>query len=319
MSTRFLVPTLLGVAVAWTTMSASVAAQDQFAAAKDLYASAAYEDALSALTLAHNDASADTEHIDQYRAFCLFALGRTSEAEAIADTLVRKDPLLKLDAPDVSPRIEAMFGQVKKRLLPGLIREGYRSARGSMETGQTVSAADQFRKVRLMLDNAKALDVWDDALGDVSLLVDGFIGLTRARERPTDAEPAPRTPVPGPAIAAAAEAAVPPPVTAPHVYTALDADVKAPVPIHQQVPAVPTGVYTTMRNANRTGGILEITIDEEGRVTDARMRDPANPMFDSIMVAAAKTWRYHPATRSGKPVPYVKRIAVTVTPTESRD
>ncbi len=80
------------------------------------------EDALSALTRAR-DGAPDVQQIDQYRTFCLFALGRTKEAETLAESIVRTDPLLKLDARDASPRIEAMFSAIQKRLLPGLIRE----------------------------------------------------------------------------------------------------------------------------------------------------------------------------------------------------
>jgi hypothetical protein len=49
--------------------------------ARDLYASAAYEDALGALSRLDKDAPV-TEQVDQYR---LFALGRTAEAQAVAE------------------------------------------------------------------------------------------------------------------------------------------------------------------------------------------------------------------------------------------
>ena len=56
-----------------------VFAQDSFAAARDLYASAAYDDAL--MVLNRLDISgrppADRLQVNQYRAFCLLALRRT--------------------------------------------------------------------------------------------------------------------------------------------------------------------------------------------------------------------------------------------------
>ncbi len=67
----------------------------------------------------------------------------------------------------------------------------------------------------------------------------------------------------------------------------------------------------TMRRANRTSGILEITIDESGAVVDAMMREPVNPIFDSLVLDAAKTWQYRPATKSGRSVRYIKRISVS--------
>ena len=99
---------------------AGLGAQDSLSAAKDLYASAAYEDALSTLTRiteAGSTAQEIARQVDEYRAFCLYALGRTGEAESVAESMLRKDPLMKLDAADVSPRLESMFSNVRKRLL----------------------------------------------------------------------------------------------------------------------------------------------------------------------------------------------------------
>lgn len=339
MSTSTLLTRLTLIAVSCTILAAGAAAQDQLAAAKDLYATAAYEEALSALTKANQDAAADVEQIDQYRAFCLFALGRTAEAESVVETLVRKDPLFRLDASDASPRIEAMFGQVRKRLLPGLIRERFRSIRTSLDQQQTSGSAERLIQVRQMLDSAKALDAWDDALDDVSFLVDGFLDLTKAQARKVDVEPppvaAPTQPAPvqppppslppaQPATSvqqlAPAENVAPPSGagSSPRVYSALDTDVKSPIAIRQIVPTVPTSLFTRMKFDNKTGGILEILINEEGSVAEAKMRDPANPVFDAMMVEAARTWKYRPATRGGRPVPYVKRVAVSITPTEAR-
>src|ERR1051325_1810591 len=84
---------------------AGLRAQDTLSAAKDLYASAAYEDALSTLMRITEGGTAAPDvarQVDEYRAFCLYALGRTGEAESVAEGMLRKDPLLKLDAADVS-------------------------------------------------------------------------------------------------------------------------------------------------------------------------------------------------------------------------
>src|SRR6266849_2319149 len=95
-------------------------AQGTLRAAKDLYASAAYEEALSTLDrLRESDASVLTREVDEYRAFCLYALGRTAEADRVAESLIRRDPLIQLNKSEVSPRIAAMFTSVRKRLLPG--------------------------------------------------------------------------------------------------------------------------------------------------------------------------------------------------------
>ena len=74
-----------GVAAAATAN----ADQDSLDAAKDLYASAAYEEALSTLSrLSEGGVSAPAvaRQVDEYRAFCLYALGRTAEAESVAES-----------------------------------------------------------------------------------------------------------------------------------------------------------------------------------------------------------------------------------------
>ena len=87
------------IAAACIALANAAAAQDQLSAARDLYASAAYEEALTALTRLHEGGgAAASEQVDQYRAFCLFALGRTAEAQSIAEALIAKSPLIEIDA-----------------------------------------------------------------------------------------------------------------------------------------------------------------------------------------------------------------------------
>ena len=64
---------LIGFAV--LAFATAVAAEESLTAAKDLYASAAYEDALSTLTRLQASTATGAPmaaQIDQYRAFCLF-------------------------------------------------------------------------------------------------------------------------------------------------------------------------------------------------------------------------------------------------------
>src|ERR1044071_2259883 len=115
---------LLGLACAALSVQVA-AAEDSLRAAQDLYASASYEEALRMLTGLHDRTTPDTvvEQVDQYRAFCLFALGRNDEAQKVAESLISKNPLLQLDGADASPRITAMFSDVRRALLPTLVRE----------------------------------------------------------------------------------------------------------------------------------------------------------------------------------------------------
>src|SRR5229473_3084354 len=152
---RLLVIPAICVIVATGAAATAAAAQDPLGAAKDLYASAAYEEALSALTKAKEQGAPEVVHqADQYVAFCLFALGRKAEAESAAESAIREDPLALLDPRDASPRIEAMFTLVRKRLLPGLIRDAYRTARAGTEKGDLIGSVQQLTMVRNMLDAA---------------------------------------------------------------------------------------------------------------------------------------------------------------------
>jgi TonB family protein len=303
------IPAWLIVATGFGVAGAS--AQDPIGAAKDLYASAAYEEALSALTSVTEHSAPDVVHqADQYRAFCLFALGRNAEAESAAESAIRHDPLAQLDQQDASPRIEAMFTLVRKRLLPGLIRDAYRTARAATEKGDLAAGVQQLTAVRSMLDQAKHLNAWDEALDDINLLVDGFLELSRIpAERgpavvPLSQQPAAQAPVPGTDHPEGNASVI-------RSYSAPDADVTAPVVVRQEIPVVPRSLASMMDAGRKKSGILEITIDEAGAVQHAFMREPVNPMFDAWVIEAARSWQYRPARREGVSVRYVLRIRVS--------
>ena len=170
-------------ALALVAAQVGLGAQDSLTAAKDLYASAAYEDALSTLTRLTEGGGAAPDvarQVDEYRAFCLYALGRTGEAESVAETMIRRDPMMKLDSPDVSPRLEVMFSTVRKRLLPSLIRERFKTARTALEQKNLSEAEPQLAEAKLMIADAEKLAIKDEGLADLSVLVDGFLQLVRS-------------------------------------------------------------------------------------------------------------------------------------------
>ena len=53
-----------------------------------------------------------------------------------------------------------------------------------------------------------------------------------------------------------------------------------------------------------------MVIDEHGSVQDVSVRQSVNAAYDSLVVAAARTWKYRPATRNGVPVRFVKSVVV---------
>src|SRR5262245_26884897 len=102
---------------------AADANQDAINAARDLYASAAYEDALAVLSRVPEASAPPVEArtLSQYRAFCLLALGRTQEAERAIEAMITRDPTYQPPAAEMSPRVRAAFLDVRKRVLPGII------------------------------------------------------------------------------------------------------------------------------------------------------------------------------------------------------
>ena len=325
------------VVVVGVVAAAAVARADQdpLNMAKDLYASAAYEEALSTLSrLTDGRASMPgvARQADQYRAFCLYALGRVSEAESIAESLLRREPLLQLDAADASPRIEAMFVSVQKRILPGLIRERYRESRAFIDQKQYGEAEPRLADVRRLLAEAQRLGSWDEGLADLTEIVDGFLTIARSQAAPAplSATAATSAPPPSAPASSAPAAAEPPRATAAaqaprasagepgvnrieetRIYHLEDADVRPPVVILQNAPTAPIELLTVVRALHKQM-VLTVLIDETGSVQKADVRGSIHPSYDSLLLRAARTWKYRPAMKDGVPVKYEKTVIIDV-------
>lgn len=297
---------------------AGLGSQDLLNAARDQYASAAYEDALS--TLSRMDATVTPEvarQAEEYRAFCLYALGRTGEAESIAESMIRREPLLRLEAADASPRLESMFTDVRRRLLPSLIRERYRMARAAVDQKTFDAAEAPLTEAHRMIAEAERIGVKDDGLSDLNVLVDGFLQLIRSNaDQKLAAQPVVAAAAPAPAAirrAVPERADAPPEATpaagtiVPHVYSAADEGVAPPVAIEQRMPAMTTEMQQVAR-AVKTRGMMDIVVDESGRVVDVSIRQSLNPTIDALIVRSARTWRYRPARKDGAPVRYLKTL-----------
>src|SRR5215218_11351086 len=100
---------LIAICVLLGSMPALVYAQDSLGAARDLYVSASYDEALGVLRRidAPTLQAADRLAINQYRALCLLALGRTVEAEQAIERVVSLDPLYRPTETDASPRLRS--------------------------------------------------------------------------------------------------------------------------------------------------------------------------------------------------------------------
>ena len=274
-------------------------AQDSINAARDLYTAAAYEDALVLLdrlrAAAHR--ADDSRFIDQYRAFCLLALGRTPEAERAIEAVVTVSPLYRPSDADASPRVRLAFRDVRRRILPGIIQQKYADAKAAFDRKETGIARNGFRQVLELLNDADLATVSNRApLSEIRTLALGFRDLS-ASSAQTALQPA------APAAHAVPPAAPPPPLqpAAPLVYSFEDSNVVPPVPVRESLAAL-ADVF------GLRSGVLEIIIDETGSVESAVIRSSVNPVYDRLVVATAKSWRYRPATFAGEPVKFRKTI-----------
>ena len=274
-------------------------------AARDLYASARYDEALAVLNGLQpvDGVTSDRKSIEQYRSLCLLALGRGTEAESAIAAVVTADPLFMPGEADASPRVRTAFSDVRQRLLPEIAATRYAAAKAVFDRKDFASAELQFRNLLAVLNDPQMAG----RLNDLRTLANGFVDLAAAAAAPPP-EPkkaeAPAVPVAPPPVAAA------PPAQSrePHVWTADETGVTLPVVLRQDVPRVPTGFSAQARDR----GLLDIVIDEQGRVIAMTLRISLHPMYDPLLLAAARDWKYRPATVGGVPVKFRKLIQITL-------
>src|SRR3954467_6805448 len=126
---RLIAPFLLAASLAHPAIGqVPGGGRDVVGTARDLYASARYDEALAIL----NDsttAGSDRKSIEQYRSLCLLALGRGTEAESAIAAVVTVDPAYQPGEAEASPRVRAAFSDVRRRLLPEIAASRYSQAK----------------------------------------------------------------------------------------------------------------------------------------------------------------------------------------------
>lgn len=282
------------------SMSVAHAAQDSLTGARELYASAEYEQALAALNRirATGLAADDVRAVEQYRALCLLALGRESEAEDAIAAVVTAAPSYSPAGSDVSPRVRTAFSDVRRRLLPGIVQQKYAEAKAAYDRKAYAMASEGFGQVlKTLADPDVAPLSTQPPLSDLRTLAQGFLDLSET------AVAAVATPPPAPAPAA--NAATPAPA---RIYTLTDANVVAPSIVRQNLPAFHRKPLSPMQ------GVLEVVINEAGEVETATIRSPIDPVYDSQALAATRNWRYKPATKDGASVKFRKLVQVRIQP-----
>jgi len=285
------------VCAAATLRGAPAPAEDSLASARDLYAAAAYDDALAVLNrIRSGDQKSDeVRSIDQYRALCLLALGRTADAEQAIEAVVVGDPFFQPSA-DVSPRVRTAFTDVRRRMLPGIVQDRYATAKAAFDRKEFASAEHGFKQVLdVLADPDVAPAAGQPPLADIKTLVKGFEerAATAALPPPLPATPAAPPPLPKPMV--------------PQVYGPDDTAVSPPVVIRQDLPSFDYQVLVPPPT-----GVIELVIDERGQVESATIRKSIFAKYDTRLIDATRSWSYRPAMLNGAPVKYRKIVNVTV-------
>ena len=291
-------PASLHPMVLWALMLATLllmsiprlaGAQDLLASARTQYQAAAYDEALTTLQqLAANKASlsaTDARDVEEYRFLCLLALGRKDEARTAMGIVVKSDPLYTLDAGSTPPRVVTAFTEVRRELLPQIATQLYAESKAAFDKKETADARAGFEQLMQMLADPDM----QGKLSDLGTLAKGFLDLSATASTPVAAAPAP--------------------AAAPVDPVAKASVVVPPVAILQNVPPIPSSL---IRMTQLKAGVLELMIDETGKVEDAKFLSPIHPVYDGMVINAAKGWKYKPATADGKPIKYRKTIRIAV-------
>jgi tetratricopeptide (TPR) repeat protein len=262
--------------------------QDPLKAVRELYASAAYEDALSAV--GKFDVADPSPEAEQYRVFCLVALGRVAEADQAVERLLTARPEYHPDPSEASPRIRALFTQVRQRIGPALLKRMYQRARAAMERKDRDSAVAEFEAMLRMADDPDVRT--DPATAELKELGSGFLELSRAMPSGTPIPP----PLPAPSAAPAAPRA---------------STITPPVVIQQRLPR---WIPDPASRSKQFTGAIRVQISAEGKVVAAEVVRSLHPAYDQLLVRAAREWLYYPGKRDGVDIASEKTVEVSLLP-----
>jgi hypothetical protein len=268
-------------------MAAARVSAASLSEARDLYASAAYADALRMLDslLQSGEAREDRQGVELYRVLCLVALGRRADADTAMAGMIQRDPFFRPTSDDIPPRLRASFTDARKRLLPAVVQQDYATAKSAFDRKDFAAAGETFRHVlKLLAEPEIAPQAAQPPLSDLKTLAEGFRDLSAK----SGALAAREVPVTG------------------RIYTAEDRRVVPPLALKQRVPPF------RGKLAGPGEGVVEIIIGSTGEVESARMVVPLQAQYDVQVVNAAKGWQYKPATFNGVPVMFRKQIKVSV-------
>ena len=263
-------------------------AQDLVSHARDLYVAADYENALNVLDAIEADARTADERqaVREYRALCLIALTRTADAIDTIRQMIDDDPFYRPAAGRRPPRFITLFDEVRRQRLIQLGRMRYAEATIAFDEHRNADASEAFALVLRLVAEAEADsrgEQRDEELNRLERFATRFLELVQARNQQTQ-------------------------VRERDTFDSTDANVAPPVSIRQEIPIwpAPTSVSTPFM------GELEVVIDATGNVREVRLTRPIHPAYDPLVLGSASKWKYRPAIKNGKPVPYRKVITISL-------
>lgn len=273
---------------------------DPLGRAKELYRSAAYDEALGILDTISTAAASDSLEVNEFRVFCLVALDRKEEARTAIATLITANPSYQLSETQASPRVRAVFKDVRQSLMPTLVQRAYADAKTAFDRKDPQATA-QFEHVLTLLHDPDLAQ--SSELTDLGVVATAFRDLSVARDAAAASAKAAAAAAAPPAAEAAARAKPP----EPPVYRDGEPNLTPAVAISQTIP-------TTAQLPERRvwTGAIEVLIDETGKVLSAQMAIPIFGAYDKQLIQAAQNWKYRPALKNGVPARYIKIINVRV-------
>ncbi len=169
--------------------AAPARAQASLVRAKELYASANYDEALTMLNALGSTSvseggpaamlySEDSASIAMYRVLCLVAVGRSADVDAAIDRLVSQHPLFRPPSDELSPRMRTAVSTARLRLLPPMVQRRYEESKTAYDRGDFSAASIGFKWVLTALTDPDVSQLaGQPPLADIKTLAAGFVGL----------------------------------------------------------------------------------------------------------------------------------------------